>query len=411
MKIKKKTAMVLGMTLGIFMFSATATAEVASKSGYQQLKDSIKYSAKCYTGTISNYSFDSSFVVKDGNTTLLSENMTSKYDMKNQVHESIEQSQDKKHNAGEKITSYFYRDKKGYITQKSQNDSYYVSNEKMQTKFLQNPFDDEKAGDIEKIADSIIGNLKDAVVVEKHSDGKITFSGSLSGTQIPSVVNALTSYQLKNMSNQASTSLPKLSSEIYLKNIRGNADANRGGLINKAFLSFDISGKTSDGVSHTLNVQFLVKAYDINSTSIKRPDLSGKQVIEDNGPIGSTAYVGKYSSNILIKKDNKFVKIGERIITITNMDKSGASGEYHEYYKKGYESYADKSRNFKFTGKPAGNGDNSSIRITTTPSSEGSDNFISIDPNAARIFMNTNLIDDSSNGVLPSDGSFERVFD
>lgn len=65
MKFKKKTAMFISFTVGILMFSTTAIAEVTSKNGYEQIKDSLKCTAKSCTSTLPNYTLDLSFVVKD----------------------------------------------------------------------------------------------------------------------------------------------------------------------------------------------------------------------------------------------------------------------------------------------------------------------------------------------------------
>ena len=51
---------------------------------------------------------------------------------------------------------------------------------------------------MEKIADALVGNLKDAVVVTENSDGSKTLSGSLSESQIPALINAVVSLQSKS---------------------------------------------------------------------------------------------------------------------------------------------------------------------------------------------------------------------
>jgi len=73
MKLKKKTAMLLSFTVGTLMFASTAMAEVMSKSGYEQLKDSIKYSAESLTSDLKSYTLDMSLTLKADGTVIASE--------------------------------------------------------------------------------------------------------------------------------------------------------------------------------------------------------------------------------------------------------------------------------------------------------------------------------------------------
>jgi hypothetical protein len=107
MKLKKKTAMAISFALGVFMFSATAMAEVTSKNGYTQLKDAIKYTAKSCTETLPNYTLSISSVIKDGGKVLSSDDSLNKYDLKNQAKESM----DSRFNGSIKRNSYFIETK------------------------------------------------------------------------------------------------------------------------------------------------------------------------------------------------------------------------------------------------------------------------------------------------------------
>ena len=55
MKLNKKTAMIISFALGTVMFTTTAIAQVVAKSGYDQLKDSVKYTAENCTTKLSSY--------------------------------------------------------------------------------------------------------------------------------------------------------------------------------------------------------------------------------------------------------------------------------------------------------------------------------------------------------------------
>ncbi|MBA5851048.1 hypothetical protein H2684_06975 [Clostridium sp. cel8] len=412
MKLKKKTAMAISFALGVFMFSATAMAEVTSKNGYTQLKDAIKYTAKSCTETLPNYTLSISSVIKDGGKVLSSDDSLNKYDLKNQAKEST----DSRFNGSIKRNSYFYRDKDGYITNNNPNQSYYVYTEKLNTPLVENPFDDERASDLEKIADAIVGNLKNSVVVTKNSDGSKKLHGSISNTQIPSVINAFVSFQLKGMANNEK-SFPKLVDKIYLKNIQGSADIDKNGLIKNALLSCTITGEDKNGTSHTLTMELMCKIYNINSTSVKRPDLSDKKVIKEtvsnyNEISNPEQYIGKYKSDILTKKDNKFVKIGQRIVTIDKLTKTKISGNYYEEYKKGYESYAKDATNFKFNGELGYDNDNFAAKVTSVTSSDKNSHklYLNINPEKPILYIRP---DEDTEQINDNywDGSFYMVFD
>ncbi len=61
---------------------------------------------------------------------------------------------------------------------------------------IENPFEEEQVKDAEKVLDALVGNLQDAIQVEEYS-GKKMYVGNLSETQIPSAVNAISSFIFK----------------------------------------------------------------------------------------------------------------------------------------------------------------------------------------------------------------------
>ena len=196
MKFKKKTAIIISFALGTVMFATTAMAEVVSKSGYDQLKDSLKYTAESCTTKLPNYTMDMSFVIKDNGTIISSYNSVIKCDVSKQASEEVSTSLE----GSTKNENYNYSDKNININKSMDQNVYYISeytSPRKDTSF-KNPFKEKQAGDIERIADAIIGNLKDSVVVTENSDGSKQLSGSLTESQIPAIANALVSFQSKN---------------------------------------------------------------------------------------------------------------------------------------------------------------------------------------------------------------------
>ena len=108
---------------------------------------------------------------------------------------------------------------------------------------------------------------------------------------------------------------------IYVKEIKGNMTLNKDGLIESAMGTGLLSGKDRQGKEHNLTFELLVKISDINKTVVNKPDLTGKKVEtcvqKDYNKISKPEmYIGAYKNDIVMEKDGKFQKIGERIVDI-----------------------------------------------------------------------------------------------
>ena len=412
MKFNKKSKIIISLALGSVMFTTTAIAQVISKSGYDQLKDSIKYTAESCTTTLSSYTMDMSFVIKDNGKVISSENSISKVDVANLVKETVTTSVE----GSSKKGSYFYSDKSGYIT-KSSNDDIYYKNEyeiPMVKDPQGNPFKEKGADDMEKIADAIVGSLKDAVVVTENKDGSKTLSGKLSEFQIPALINAVVSFQSKrefgNEYNNQSI-MPKITKDVFVEEITGNMVTTKEGLIQSVFGSGVLVGTEESGKEHSLSFEVLAKITNVNLTKVNKPDLTGKKVeknIEKNHSTMSNPekFIGKYKSDMIIEKNGKFEKIGESIVDITTMDSKGVSGRHYEEYAKGYEEYATNKKDFKFSAKF--DQDQFNGQFTSDSSSkETIKGNISIDQYSAKVYFN---VDGTRSSNIIFDGQYSKVF-
>lgn len=415
MKLKKKTAMVISFTVGIMMFATTAMAEVASKSGYDQLKDSLKYTAENCTSTLSNFTVDASLVVKDNGNTIMSESSINKYD----ISKNSEESTNTSIKGSTKTESYSYRDNNGYINKDSVSNVYCVteySNEKDKNRsVLENPFKEDKAADIEKIADALVGNLKDSVTVTEKQDGTKEISGSLNNAQIPTLINAFTSFQFKSSygnTNNSEDVIPKLTKNIFVNGIKGNMTTDKNGLIKTILASGTLNGADKTGAEHQVTLEVLVKIENINSTTVTKPDLSKEKVVKNierdyTKLTNPQKYEGKYTSDIIVEDDDKFTKIGEAIVNIEKIDNNTITGSYSKEYLKGYENYANGTESVKFTGTLGENKDNFSGKFNgTTESNEKISGDIYIQPNNASIFFN---IGNYENPNVILDGTYRKV--
>ena len=68
------------LLVGTVMFATTAFAEVTSKSGYDQLKDALKYTSSSCSSKLLSFTINSSFVIKDNGTIISQSKGVKKYD-------------------------------------------------------------------------------------------------------------------------------------------------------------------------------------------------------------------------------------------------------------------------------------------------------------------------------------------
>jgi hypothetical protein len=412
MKINKKSKVIISLALGSVMFTTTAIAQVISKSGYDQLKDSVKYTAESCTSKLSSYTIDTSFVIKDNGSVISSHNSLDKFDVATQAKENITTSIE----GGVKTSGYSYSDKSGYTRLDSDQGIYYTTEYTSPRENIAptNPFKEKGASDMEKIADALVGSLKDAVVVTQGADGSKTLSGSLSESQIPALINAVVSLQSKrefgnDYNNQSP--MPKITKDVFVKEITGNMVTTKEGLIQSVLGSGVLVGTDENNKQHNLSFELLAKITNVNLTKVNKPDLAGKKVEKNverdySKIVNPEKYIGKYKTDMMIEKNGKFEKIGESILDITAIDSKGISGRHYEEYTKGYEEYAKNKKDFKFDAKFEKDQFNGqfNVIIDSKNTIKGS---ISINQNSANMYFN---VDNSKSSNIMIDGEYDKVF-
>lgn len=359
-KIKKRQAIMLSFVVGSILFASTAFAEINSKNGYVQIKDALKYTAESFSSKLTSYTVDMSTVMKDNGNIITQDDRLMKYD----VAKGATENKSTTLNSGKTSEDYNYSDKTESISFNKEQNVYNVNKYEGENNgaSFSDPFKDKQEADMEKIADAIVGNLKDAVVVTENADGTKQLSGTLSEAQIPAIANALVSYGVKGIGNsynnriQTDATMPRITQDVYVKEIKGSMTLDKDGLIQSAMGTGLISGKDDKGLVHNLTFELLVKISDVNKTLVNKPDLTGKKVEttiqKDYNKLGKPdMYIGTYKNDIVIEKDGKFQKIGERLVDITSLDDNNIAGRYHEEFTKGNEIDASKAKNFKFIAK------------------------------------------------------------
>ncbi|NOU94038.1 hypothetical protein GC093_12525 [Paenibacillus sp. LMG 31456] len=422
MKLTKKSITVLSFTIGACLFVSTAFADTLLGSGYDRLKGSAKNTAAQMEKGLNNYTIEALFTMKDNNQTVLQATTVNKIDMEKQASENstVDQGPD-----GKTTSNYSYTDKKLSVWKNGTDNKYYVTefsndvNRAARNRFT-SPFNDKGAPEIEKLFDALVGNLKDYVQVEERADGAKVYSGSLSEAQVPAVVNAVSSFGFKRMISdhgrmEKDSKLPEIESDIFVKKVLGTAVENKAGIVENVTGDVTLSGKDKNGVQHDLTLNAVFKLSDIGTTKIIIPDLTGANVEKVNQSGGlSSKYAGKYRSNIIIEKNGKFVRIGERILEITSVENDKVTGKYNETVNAGFEAdYPDKY-NFNFEYNP---NDGKSISTFTYVNAKGEQKNGRINPNGlAKIYLDLEIeIRDkdtySRNNRPYYDGEFNRIFE
>lgn len=359
MKFKKKTALLASFTVGALLLATTALADIASKSGYEELKDAIKFTAEQGSETFDSFTLDFSMAMKDNGKTLMSGNETKKFDRTIGANESVSSNVSLN---GYTNSYQTYSDTKTEIRLSESDPTYYVTefSKEREIESFNNPFKEEEAADVEKIIDAIVGSLKDHVVVTENADGSKEINGTLSQVQIPALVNAVASFQLKQEfnGNRNQSSMPQLVKDVFVSEVTGKAKVNKDGVLESILGIAVLSGEDEQGTTHKISIDALITVTDINSTTVTKPDLTGKKVVtniardySDSEITNPEKFVGKFKNDILIEKDGRFVKIGERIIDITRMDKTSVTGRYYEEFKSGFEEYATNTSDFNFNAE------------------------------------------------------------
>ena len=196
MRFSKKTATICAFVLGATILATSAFADTMLGSGYYSLKNSIKTTMTKLTSEVDNFSADATLSLKIDGKVFEESTSNAKFDIKNKAKESI----DKNFKKGEVRENYWYSDENQNIYKNFEDDSYDVFEKRKSnnetSRMIENPFEEEQVKDAEKVLDALVGNLQDAIQVEEYS-GKKMYVGNLSETQIPSAVNAISSFIFK----------------------------------------------------------------------------------------------------------------------------------------------------------------------------------------------------------------------
>ncbi len=350
MKYSKKAITTTVFILGAVILMTSAFADMILGSGYNSLKSSMKTTAAKLTDEVDNFTVSATLAMKLDGVVVEETVSNGKFDIANNTRES----EDKRTGKGKISESYWYINGNQRIY-RNDDGSYSVIERRKKAHdedmhIIKNPFEDEQFKDAEKIADAFVGSLKDIIQVEE-SNGRKMYIGNLTEIEIPSIVNAISSFTFKygllDQWQAKNLGVPRPMSNIYLMSAMGKAIENEDGILESGIFTASISAEDSDGIEHIYTFDFSMDIKDINTTIVKAPNLEGQKVTyTKEGFEFDNKYIGKYKNDIVIEKDNTFKKVGERFVEINSTENGNLKGKYYEIYNEGYE--AENIRNIDF---------------------------------------------------------------
>lgn len=280
---KKRPLSIMALVLGVALFATAAFADLTAGSPYGEFKQAIKQSVSMLgSSSWSNYT----------ETTLISfsldgqlknrEEHVRRHDAEHQLYES----QSIHWSEGEEHSYLEYTDgvKDQLIEKSSDSDIWFVYEDypaanRYDSILTSDPFEeDPRAEDIERIVDAALGNLTSLVQMELNTDGSKRFHGSVINAQLPTLVQALSSFYASSSGAlgyaQSNTHLR----EFQIEQISGEAWQNTSGLLHKVEASLRFSGTDSEGVVHAGLIEIGLDIDQIGTTTVTLPDLSGLKV-------------------------------------------------------------------------------------------------------------------------------------
>jgi hypothetical protein len=372
MKLGKKAVTLLSFAVGACVFVSTAFADMTLGTGYDRLKSAIKQTAAQMDGGLDNYTLETLMTLKANGQTMVEASQVNKVDNVGKASEDISTT---RQFGGNTYSHYTYSDPWMSVMKNSQDDVYYVNEfpdgRGGNWSAFSNPFEEDGAQEIEKIVDALVGNLKDYVQVEETSEGGKIYSGSLSSAQVPALVNAVTSFVMKQIirdqgrfGDDDAAKFPEMESDIFVSKVTGTAVENASGLLENLVGEVVLNGKDKDGASHDITMNIMFKLTDVGTTKVEKPDLSNAKVEKYSAPrfgIGSK-HIGTYKNNIILETDGEIIKIGERTLEITSAENGRVTGRFYETVKPEYADKYPEPYNIVFESNP----DISSYSMTFT---------------------------------------------
>ncbi|SFL31243.1 hypothetical protein SAMN03159341_10518 [Paenibacillus sp. 1_12] len=299
--MNKKLALIgTGVTVGSILLFTSAYAGMAASSGYDSYKTAIKttVAAKSVTQAIT-------VTVQDNGKNLIGVNGTVK---KSKDSHAVSADMTIKGGGTEQTLKVYNTDGKT-VMKTGNSDTYKVMEGKSGTEHPNKAGKSQKESsgqeqadrfnkEAENLIDALVGNLQQYVTENPAANGAKEIRLSLAGNQIPTAVNAIGSFLVKQASHDSSQftadksfktpfgtdfsalkqSLPQLSQDVAITKVDLQASVDGNSYITNQKANLTIEGKDASGTAHILVISIDLGLSGVNATTPDSVDLTGKQV-------------------------------------------------------------------------------------------------------------------------------------
>ncbi|MBU3108043.1 hypothetical protein [Clostridium gasigenes] len=276
---KKTITMLTSLTVGGTLLFGTVMASATQLSSYETYKTSIKD-----TIAVKNETADITASVTDNGTELVSLTESLK---RNETTGDISNVATTNISGVAKTIASYTQDGKDIRSTNVENEYTVRDNkDKKDGEEIANP---QMVKGMEVVIDTLVGTMKDNVVVNDNSDGTKNVTLNLKNTEITPLVNAVASMALSGGSDMAMHNekselgsikdiAPKLVSDIKVESVDSSAVIDNNNVISKEVAKVVLSGKDADGKEHKIVVDINLNLSKIGSTTPDKLDLAGKQI-------------------------------------------------------------------------------------------------------------------------------------
>jgi F0F1-type ATP synthase membrane subunit c/vacuolar-type H+-ATPase subunit K len=296
MKLKKKFLLMgAGLTLGSALLVTSAFADIGGAKGYEAYKAAIKQ-----TSTVTNATHVVALSVRDNGNELLNVMTTVKADEATHSLSGIAAI-----TSGSTVQTIDFHNQEGKnILKNSNSDTYIViaeSDDKEQNSKYEGQHNPAFNQELENVFDSLVGNLKNYVVLSNTAGADKRVDASLRGSQIPAVANLIGSLLVKEALSgdhsqedkdlqkfsdnplgldvkQIAAHFPKLSQDVNIDEVALHATIDENNYIKNQEIDFTISGKDASGQAHKVIISIDIDMSDVNTTTPDTLDLTGKKI-------------------------------------------------------------------------------------------------------------------------------------
>lgn len=282
--MNKKFVAIIGISSVLMLGSVYSIS--ASTSGYETYKSALK----------NTHEFQSSTMKMEFSLTDNSDEIFSADSKLKSAGDGLTQMSTSMKNETNTSSVEMFRQDGQTILKKDQDEIYYVMEKKQGENFHQKGTG-ELRQDLEKLVDAATKNIQDNISLDSIEDGAQKLDLKLTNVEIPVTANVITSLIVKHaniMTERASDTndfhhvkpqLPNLKKNIQIEKINLEATINKGNYVENQIMNIVITGDDEQGKSHELVLEAEIDLSNINETTVKPIELTGKktEVMETKG--------------------------------------------------------------------------------------------------------------------------------